>query len=359
MNSIGNLDSQPRVHLFGGKTPLEYLGNLSKRLYPARLWVKRDDLTELAFGGNKVRQLEFYLGQARLQNADTVLITGAVQSNFVRLAAAAANKLGMDCHIQLEQRVVKNDPLYYNNGNVLLDRVFGATIHYFPRGEDEAGADANILGIANQLKAKGKTPYIIPLAPGHPPFGALGYVAAAQEILLQLREQKIDIEQIILASGSGTTHAGLLFGLRAMGTNIKVTGICVRRNAIQQRLRIIERCSEIAGLLGIDNPVTESDVCLDDEFLGPGYGKSNNACLEAIVMAAQSEALLLDPTYTAKAMAGTISIARSAVEARNILFLHSGGTPAIFAYQQDIETAINLQREDSCYNGSIFEDERH
>ena len=145
------LDAKPRQALAHLPSPLERMANLEALGGGARLYVKRDDCTGLAMGGNKLRQLEYYFGEAKQQNADTVLITGAVQSNFVRLAAASANRLGMHCHIQLEQRVAKNDPLYANSGNVLLDRMLGATIHSYPHGEDEAGADAQLESIADDL----------------------------------------------------------------------------------------------------------------------------------------------------------------------------------------------------------------
>ncbi len=155
---LGRLDALPRARLVHAPTPLEALPNLTASLGGARLYVKRDDCTGLAFGGNKVRQLEFYLGQAQARNADTVLITGAVQSNFVRLAAAAARKLGLEIHIQLEERVPKTDPAYRNSGNVLLDRLLGATLYAYPDGEDEAGADQRLREIAARLEARGAAP---------------------------------------------------------------------------------------------------------------------------------------------------------------------------------------------------------
>ncbi|MGI9462855.1 MAG: D-cysteine desulfhydrase family protein, partial [Aestuariivirgaceae bacterium] len=259
------LDAMPRQPLAHLPTPLERMANLEKQFNNVSLLVKRDDCTGLAMGGNKLRQLEFYFGEAVRQGADTVLITGAVQSNFVRLAAASANKLGMHCHIQLEQRVAKNDPLYANSGNVLLDRMLGATMHTYPHGEDEAGADAQLESIADELRANGCNPYIIHLAPGHPPTGALGYVRAAREIIEQASSQGVSIDEVVVPSGSGHTHGGLLFGLRACGNAVPVTGICVRRDAAAQRPRIIERCRQIAELLGVANPVSEDDVIVTDE----------------------------------------------------------------------------------------------
>ena len=201
----------PRVRLGHTPTPIDELANLARSFDGLRCYVKRDDCTGLAFGGNKVRQLEFYIGEAQAERADTILITGARQSNFVRLAAAAARTLGMDCHIQLEERVPRDDSLYRESGNVLIDRLLGATLHVFPEGENEAGADTRLETIAAELKDKGRYPYVIHLAPGHRPLGALGYVVAARELLHQLSNGGQTVDAIVVASGSGNTHAGLLF----------------------------------------------------------------------------------------------------------------------------------------------------
>ena len=332
---LGRLPAIPRSRLFTGATPLQAMPNLARSCGGGSLLVKRDDCIGLAFGGNKVRQLEFYIGEAVARNADTVLITGAVQSNFVRLAAAAARKSGMDCHIQLEERVAKSDPAYRNSGNVLLDRLLGATLHSYPDGEDEAGADRRLGEIADELKHAGRRPYIIPLAPGHKPLGALGYVAAAGELLQQVSEAGLEIDEIVVASGSGNTHAGLLFGLRALGSPIPVTGICVRRDAAAQQPRIAARCEEIAELLEIDSKVADADITVIDTFLAPGYGHAGEETLRAILLAARTEALMLDTTYTGKAMASFIDQAKAAGGGARI-FIHTGGTPAIFAYEKEL-----------------------
>ena len=337
---LGSLDDLPRVTLDHGPTPLEAMPNLARRFDGLELFVKRDDCTGLAFGGNKVRQLEFYLGEAQAEGADTILITGAIQSNFVRLAAAAARKLAMDCHIQLEERVPKTDPLYRNSGNVLLDRVLGATIHIFPVGEDEAAADAHLYEIAAGLKAEGRRPYVIPLGPGHKPLGALGYVVAAREMLEQIHEQGLAVDEVVVASGSGNTHAGLLFGLRALGSPVRVTGVCVRRPAAAQRERIHTRAEEIARFLGLAPQVSDADIVLRDEVLAPGYGQLNPATIDAIATAARTEGLILDPVYTGKTMAGFLQSAAESAAGRGLLFVHTGGTPALFAYGEALADAL-------------------
>ena len=335
---LGRLDGFPRAALGHLPTPLEALPNLSADS-GRRLFVKRDDCSGLALGGNKVRQLEFYLGEALAQRADTVLITGAVQSNFVRLAAAAACKLGLDCRVQLEERVPGKGESYRCSGNVLLDRLLGAEIHHYPQGEDEAGADGRLREIAAELTAAGRRPYMIPLAPGHPPLGALGYVAAARELLAQGEAQGLAFDEVVVPSGSGHTHAGLLFGLRALGCRVPVTGICVRRPATAQHPRIRDRCREIAELLDSPNPVAAADVRLDDRDLAPGYGRLNSAVHEAIALAARREGLLLDPVYTGRTFAGLLRRAAAAPEGARLLFLHTGGTPALFAYQEELGAA--------------------
>ena len=339
------LGDMPRVALAHLPTPIEAMANLAATLgRGGGLYVKRDDCTGLAFGGNKVRQLEFYLGEARAEGADTVLITGAVQSNFARSAAAAAAKLGMGCHVQLEERVPGKGGAYRISGNVLLDRMLGATIHSYAEGGDEEDADRRVREIADELKAAGRKPYVVPLSPGHKPLGALGYVVAAREILDQVDRDGIRIDEIVVASGSGSTHAGLLFGLRALDSDIRVAGICVRRAAEIQRDRILERCGEIAELLAVAPAVTAADVVTLDDWLAPGYGQLNEPTVRAMDLAARSEALILDPVYTGKAMAATIRRVEETAPDYTILFVHTGGTPASFAYADSLTAELEKIR---------------
>ena len=337
---MAGLNTHPRKSLGHFPTPLEPMANLAHEIHARGLHVKRDDCTGLAFGGNKVRQLEFYLGKALAEEADTVLITGAVQSNFVRTTVAAASKLGLECHVQLEERVKEVDELYRNSGNVLLDRLLGAHVYHYPEGEDEAGADKRVRDIAAELADAGRKPFVIPLSPGHPPLGALGYVAAAGEILEQIEGLDEPIDEVVVASGSGHTHAGLLFGMRANASPIPVTGVCVRRDAAAQRPRVYERCNEIAALLSMASPVTMSDIVLVDKFLAPGYGQLNPATVEAISTVARLQGILLDPVYTGKAMAGFLH--RAKATRGSLLFVHTGGVPAIFAYEATMRESLDL-----------------
>ena len=316
-------------------TPLEPLPNLGREL-GLDLHVKRDDCTGVAFGGNKVRQLRHYLGRAHERGADTVLITGAVQSNFVRTAAAMARALSMDCHIQLEERVAHAGATYRDNGNVLLDRLFGATLHGYPDGEDEAGADAALEAIASRLAADGRRPYVVPLGAERPPLGALGYVEAAIELLAQLESgagPAGGVDEIVVATGSALTHVGLLFGLRALGSDISVRGVCVRRDAAAQRERVTRRLDDLASLLGLDSPIGDGDVVVDDGPFAPGYGRLNAGVREAIELAARREGLLVDPVYTARALAGLVAASRAGdLAGERVVFWHTGGQPALFAY---------------------------
>jgi len=299
-----------------------------------KLWIKRDDCTGLGGGGNKARQLEFYIGEAIEQSADTLLTTGAVQSNHVRMTVAAARKLGMSCEIQQESRVADRPEEYYRSGNPFLVHVMGATIHHYPQGEDEEGADRALYEISEDLKRKGKSPFVVPLSPTHRPIGALGYMLAAEELLTQAGDMKID--SVVLASGSGTTHAGLLTGLRALGCRASVFGICVRRAAELQKPRVFERCQTLCQMLDLPELVNESDVLLNDALLAPGYGALNEAVYRAIFDTAKLEGLVLDPTYTGKAMAGLFALLESSTfrAGENIVFLHSGGQPGIFGYPE-------------------------
>ena len=338
---LAALAAHPKVDLSQGKTPLERLGNLGPHL-GVTLWAKRDDCNGLAMGGNKVRQLEYYLGRAAAEGADTVLITGALQSNFVRLAAAAARRLGWQPVVQLEDRVPKDDLFYRTSGNFLLDQLLGARIHHFPPGEggggDEAAADRNLDEIAARLRDEGRRPYVIHLGLEHPPVGGLGYVEAACETQAQLQRLGCEPGHVVIPSGSGLTHAGFLVGARALGWQVPVLGVCVRRDAAQQHPRVLRRAREIVALLGIDLEISEQDVIVDDTVLAPGYGRMNERTGAAIRLAAESEALLLDPVYSGRCMAGLMYFTEQGriPAGSEVLFVHTGGTPAIFAYQSDL-----------------------
>jgi len=328
------LERFPRVRLGHAPTPIDPAPRLGAHL-GIELYVKRDDCTGLAFGGNKVRQLEFYMGEAVQQGADCLLITSAVQSNFMRTAAAAARQLGMRPHLQLEERVANPDERYRNSGNVYLERLLGAVMHSFPEGENEAAADASLEELAAELRRNGQRPYVIHLGIDHRPVGGLGYVVAASEIVTQAKTAALRFDAVVVASGSALTHAGLLVGLRALQVDVPVYGVCVRRNASLQHARVRRRAAEIAALVGRSDLIGDDDVQVTDAVLSPGYGKMNQATWEAMHRAVRLEALFLDPVYTGKAMAGLMHLVRQAVLSRGakVLFIHTGGQPALFGYE--------------------------
>ncbi|MDH3739846.1 MAG: D-cysteine desulfhydrase family protein [Alphaproteobacteria bacterium] len=324
-------------------TPIDAMPRLGEKL-GVNILVKRDDATGLAFGGNKVRQLEYYFGKALAAKADTVLITGAVQSNYVRTTAAAAAKLGLRCHVQLEDRVPLHDKSYVSSGNALLNKLLGAIVHTYPDGEDEAGADARLYEIADEERRKGHTPYVIPLGPGNPPTGALGYVSCALELAGQL-DAMDPVDAFVVPSGSGMTHGGFLVGMRSLGVTAPVHGICVRRAADLQADRILANCTAIEELIGAPSLVAAEDVHTIDAALGLGYGRLNDGTYEAVLMAARLEGLLLDTVYTGRTMAGLIHLANEGMLApgSTVLFLHTGGTPALFGYSEVLNERLGVE----------------
>lgn len=329
-------DQYPKVDLAHTPTPIERLNNLSALFGGASIWVKRDDCTGLAMGGNKARQLEFYIGDAMSKGADTILTTGAIQSNHVRMTIAAARKMGLEVEVQLENRVAGRQPAYFASGNLMLMKLMGAKINYYPVGEDEEGADRALHKRAEEIRQAGGKPYVIPLGHDHVPYGALGYVNCAEELLQQLQQRELSVDGIVLATGSAATHAGLLAGLRARGSNIPVYGFCVRRDQTAQAQRVLEKALVVAEMIGCPGVVTQEDIWVDDRMLAPGYGQLSETLLQAMRLSARHEGLLLDPTYTGKSMAGLMHLVTSGhfSEQQNVLFLHTGGTPALFGYPE-------------------------
>jgi len=338
---VSKLQRKPWVSLGHFPTPLEPLPRILSEVTGNSLFLKRDDCSGLGLGGNKVRQLEYYLGDALTKGCDTVLSTGAVQSNYMRTLAAASAKLGLECHVQLESRVSTEDPDYLLSGNVLLNKMFGANLYSYEEGEDERGADAELARIARDLEQKGRKPYIVPLAPVEEPKGALGYVAAAIELADQCEQRELQPDLIVVPSGSSLTHAGLLTGCRAMGWQVPILGACVRRRAEIQRPRVVETCEKIEAMIDLGKVVQPDDVWVNDIALAPGYGRASQAVLEAISLMSKKEGILVDPVYSGKTVSCTLQLLNNhALENfRNIIMIHTGGTPAIFAYREQL-TAI-------------------
>ncbi|WP_295217510.1 D-cysteine desulfhydrase [uncultured Brevundimonas sp.] len=325
-----------RIRLAHLPTPLELLPRLSEEL-GLDLWIKRDDCTGLAGGGNKTRKLEFLLGAAFEQDADTLVTQGAVQSNHVRQTAAAAAAHGLACEIILEERTGSKAADYVGNGNVLLDRLFGANLRTVPGGTDMV---AELDKTAAEVRARGGKPYVIP-GGGSNPIGALGYVDCAREIVVQADEMDLEVHRIVTATGSAGTHAGLVAGLAVMGADIPVLGIGVRAPKDRQEANVFKLAEETAALLGQPGRVTREMVVADCDYVGEGYGLIDQGVIDALTLAARLDGIVLDPVYSGKAMKGLIALARAGqFKGETVVFLHTGGAQGLFGYQTEIAGAL-------------------
>jgi L-cysteate sulfo-lyase len=327
----------PRVHFAHLPTPLEPMPNLTRRLGGPRLYVKRDDCTGLGTGGNKTRKLEFLVGDALAQGADTLITHGAVQSNHVRQTAAAACRYGLACEGLLERRVPGHGPEYEATGNVLLDRLFRARLRFVAADTD---MDAACAEVADEVRARGGRPYVIP-GGGSSPVGALGYVNAALELLQQANDRGLRIDLVVVGTGSTGTQAGVVAGLEGANAGIDVQGICVRRPAATQIEAVLRTANATAAHLGLRGDIDRARVLANGDYVGDGYGIPTSGTLEAIRLAAETEGLLLDPVYTGKAMAGLIDLCRKGFfrPDQNVVFLHTGGAAALFAYRAELAAA--------------------
>ena len=328
----------PRVRLFPAPTPLEKLENLSRHLGGPEIWIKRDDCTVVATGGNKVRKLEWLAGEAVAQGADHLVTQGAVQSNHVRQTAAVARKLGMKCTALLEHRIETNDRDYLNSGNVLLDRLFDCAIEYRPPGLD---MNAEAVAKGEALKAEGGRPYVIP-GGGSNRVGALGYVSCAQELVAQADEMGLAIDRLVTATGSAGTHAGLVVGLAGCNANIPVLGIGVRNPKDRQEAAVHALAEATAEYVGVRGGIPRATVEANCDYVGPGYGQPTEGMKEAVLMLSRLEGVLLDPVYSGKAMAGLIDLIRKGKIGKNerVVFLHTGGAVGLFGYTGVFEQAM-------------------
>lgn len=325
------LSAFPRRIYTNGYTPIEPLPRLSKALGGPELFIKRDDLLGLAGGGNKTRKLEFLVADAMEKGCDTLITCGAIQSNHCRLTLAAAAKEGLRCRFVLEERAPGTyDP--QASGNNLLYRILGIEeIRIVPRGADTL---EEMRSVANELKAVGRNAYLIPVG-GSTPLGALGYASCAQEIEIQSFEMGLSFDHIVCASGSAGTQAGLLAGLFGCSSQARLTGVNVSREREPQEELVYRLAIETAELLGIKRTIERSDVTCLGDYVGPGYSVPTEGMAEAVGLLARLEGILLDPVYTGKAMAGLIDLVRrgSFTSGQRVLFIHTGGSPALFAYK--------------------------
>ncbi len=364
MDVVAALDRVPRIPLGHWPTPLESLPRLTAHLGGPPLWVKRDDCSGLGLGGNKVRKLEYLLGEARAQGATRIVTVGGVQSNHARQTAAACARLGLDCTLVLPRMVARRDETYESGGNILLDRLFGAEVHVVA---DAQAAATRVLELLATSEQAGVHAAFFP-AGGSTATGALGYVRAAVEIVAQVgtatapgatsgardrieagfvrqvraatapgatsgtdRPPAVSTGRIVLAVSTAGTLAGLVCGLHALGAELTTTAIAVAGAASETAATALALATEAAALLGVAPP-SASRIDVRDGFLGKAYGEPTEAMHEALETCARLEGLVLDPVYSGKAMAGLFAAVRSGEFSAEtpIIFLHTGGTPALF-----------------------------
>ena len=318
-------DRFPLAHL---PTPLEPLERLSAALGGPRLWVKRDDQTGLAGGGNKTRKLELLIADALARHASVVLTAGAAQSNHCRQTAAAAARAGLDCVVVLRG---SPPPREQWNGNLLLDELLGARILW----AGDASREDIMEAAAAEERAAGRVPYIIPIG-GSNRVGAAAYALAFQEIWEQMRGRGLSFDRIVFATSSAGTQAGLIAGAAACGYQGRLLGISIDWPRDELAPIVAALADEVAAHLDIPRPLPAHLLEVDDGYLGAGYGVAGEPEREAIVLLARTEGLLLDPVYTGRAMAGLLDhIRRGRIGPREtVLFWHTGGTAALFAYAQ-------------------------
>jgi D-cysteine desulfhydrase family pyridoxal phosphate-dependent enzyme len=330
-NVVTILDPFPRVTLASLPTPLEPLPRLSTFLGGPRILVKRDDQTGLAMGGNKVRKLEYLVGQALALGCDTLVTIGGLQSNHARQTAAAAARLGMECELVLPRIVPRSSEEYEQSGNVLLDRLLGARLRMLPAGQDTPGV---LERVAEELRERGRKPYVIPMG-GSSAHGALGYVQALFELLDQMREADVRVDAIVVPIGSAGTVAGILAGLAVAEEAIPVVAAAVMGTAQDREALAHELTRQVLGLLDRQVEAACEGLSVTDRTVGPGYGIPTDEVIDAVKRTAQLEGLLLDPVYTGKAMAALFDLVRSGrfKAADQVVFWHTGGAPGLFAYR--------------------------
>jgi D-cysteine desulfhydrase len=325
-----NLARFTRRRYLQERSPLEIAPHFSEALGGPAVYIKRDDILGFAHGGNKLRKLEFLVAEALAQKADTLITCGAVQSNHCRLTLAAAKKEGLACRLVIEERV----PGSYRpeaSGNNFLYRLLGVEEISVVKGGSNMMAEME--KVAVEVSSLGRKGYIIPGGASNP-LGALGYVSCAEEILSQLFEMGLSVDHVITASGSAGTHAGLVAGFYGNNSGIPVTGINVSRTKNVQEELVYGLVTKTAVLAGVKTGIPRDAVTCYDDYVGPGYSLPTAGMVEAVKLLARTEGILLDPVYTGKTMAGLIDLIRKGHfrKGQNVLFIHTGGSPALFAY---------------------------
>ncbi len=326
-----HLSRFPRLHFAHLPTALEPMTRISEALGGPNLWIKRDDCTGLSSGGNKTRKLEFLMADAVAQKAETIITQGATQSNHARQTCAIAAKLGLACHLLLEDRTGYTDEAYTLNGNVLLDQLHGASIS---KRAADTDMNAAMEELAVSLRVDGKTPYIIP-GGGSNEIGALGYVNAAIELTTQANDRSLRIDHVVHATGSSGTQAGLVLGMSGINSGIPVYGVGVRAPKQKQEEMVFSLAQRTADYMGLNpNVVAREHVVANSDYVGDGYGLPTDAMIDAVKMLAQYEGILLDPVYSGKGFAGLVDLIRQGhfKKGENVVFLHTGGSISLFGY---------------------------
>ena len=340
---IPSIAKLPRVSLGNYPTPLMEARRLSAALSGPRIIIKRDDLTGLALGGNKCRKLEFVMADAQQKGVDTVITSGSSQSNFALQMAAAARKLGMETYLLLVKGVHVE-----KQGNLLLHDILNSAVNILDVADPSEMFTTMLKKmneLADELRSKGRNPLVIP-AGADVPLGTVGWVNAAEEIGQQLKKQKIDAQYVVLANAGGGTQAGLVLGFKQLKLPLNVVGISVMSKKGKAIDEVITLANETAKLLALDVAVTPDEVTLYDDYIGQGYGIITDDCIKAIRLVAQMEGIFLDPVYTGKAMAGLIDLIHKGqfTSKDTVVFVHTGGLPAVFAYHQELAIHTKLSR---------------
>jgi len=330
-----NLETLPRFYLAEFPTPIHYLESFSKACNGPKIFMKRDDITSLGMGGNKTRKLEFLIGEALKQGKDTLVTAGGLQSNHCRLTAAAARKANLSCHLVLNGKKPKSP-----NGNLLLDKILGAKLHYCDRND----RDRKLNQVAEDLGAAGKKPYVIPVG-GSNSIGTVGYVSAMLELETQLKDMHIKLDAIVFATSSGGTQAGLTLGAKIINFKGQVLGISIdqTKTGVKPFPPVLtEIANTTAQRIGFPTQLVEEDFFLNCDYLGAGYAIPGDIEFSAIRDLAQYEGIFLGPVYTARAMGGLIQLIHKGYfrKDQTVLFWHTGGTPELFAWANQIQSIV-------------------
>jgi D-cysteine desulfhydrase len=329
-----SLEQHPRIPLTRLPTPLQALPHLSERL-SLRVFLKRDDMTDLTLGGDKARKLEYEIARAQAQGTDTLVTCGSTQSNHARLTAAAARKVGMECTV-----VLSKGKYQAVQGNLLAVYLMGAHVHFVDT-EDHWDLERHVLDVCEELRVRGHKPYAIPVS-GTTPESCLGYVRCGLEVADQATEMGLHFDAIYTPFGTGGIFTALLLALREKGITCPVIGISVNRDRQRCYANLHHWWDAICGLLGRDAGQSMGQIEIHDEFVGRHYGDATEACLDAILLMAQTEGILMDPVYSGKVASGFLAhhAAGRWSSGQHILLLHSGGIPALFAYHEEIEAHL-------------------